>query len=217
MPRTKRLQASNTYYHVMNRGLDRRMIALDERDHRVFQAGLREIVEKYQCYVYSYCLMGNHFHILIKTKLPNLSRLMRHFSHCYTQRLNIRYQTDGPIFRGRFKSVVVSSERYLAHLVRYIHLNPVKAGVCQNASDYLWSSARQFSTQQFESWCSGHKILEFLGGDSYYEYKNLMQSEDKMGIEHFFGRHRINPVLDEETLIRCGENAVKNRPKLPGT
>ena len=84
--------------------------------------------------------MSNHYHLLVKTPEGNLSRAMRHINGVYTQRHNRMNNTDGPLFRGRYKSILIDSDSYLLHLSKYIHLNPLEAGMTDDLSKYNWSS-----------------------------------------------------------------------------
>ena len=95
----------------------------------VFLNLLSEIHRRYRVEIHCYCLMDNHYHLLIRTPLANLSRAMRHLDGIYTQRFNRQTRTDGPLFRGRYKSILVECDNYLLQLSRYIHLNPVQAKI----------------------------------------------------------------------------------------
>jgi REP element-mobilizing transposase RayT len=93
---------------------------------------LLQIHRRYRFEIHAYCLMPNHYHILVRTPLANLSRGMRHLDGLYTQYYNRKYKKDGALFRGRYKSILIDTENYLLRLSRYIHLNPVKAGLVIN-------------------------------------------------------------------------------------
>lgn len=130
MSRPLRIEFAGAFYHVMNRGLNRNSIFLDEEiDRYVFKKTVAEAVDRWKIRVHAFSLMGNHYHLLIETPLPVISRAMRHIDGVYTQRFNRRYHRDGPLFRGRFKSILIQKESYFLELVRYIHLNGVKAKI----------------------------------------------------------------------------------------
>lgn len=220
MPRSLRFQAAGSYYHVMNRGLAHADIVFNDADYEIFLRGLREISEDYQIDIYAFCLMRNHYHLLLRTRLPNLSRAMRHFSHTLAQRVNRRMERDGPVFRGRFKSIVVASDQYLKHLVRYIHMNPVKSETTARPEEYAWSSARQYHSQKFADWIAGLEIMKFFGDTrerALDTYNAFMTSNDAPEIEHFYSRERIGAVLNEDTVWRAMENAIKTGLIQPGT
>ena len=92
----------------------------------------------------AYCLMPNHYHLLLQTPDANLARAMRHINGVYTQRYNRRWKIDGQLFRGRYKCVLVQEANHLLELLRYIHLNPIRAGLCKSVDEYSWSSHPAF-------------------------------------------------------------------------
>ena len=139
MSRPFRIEYSGAWYHVMNRGLARRPIFRDD-SRKIFLDLLEEISRLFQAEVHAYSLMDNHYHLLLRTPFKGLARAMRHLNGIYTQRFNRAVGSDGPIFRGRYKARIVESEAYLVELVRYIHLNPVKAGLCKRPGDHPWTS-----------------------------------------------------------------------------
>jgi len=109
MPRPQRIEYPDAYYHVMNRGRGRQAIFHNEAYYQTFLETIKEASSRFGMEVHAYCLMGNHYHLLIKTPLGNLSRCMRHVNGVYTQRYNRLKNTDGSLFRGRFKAVLVES------------------------------------------------------------------------------------------------------------
>ena len=124
----------------MNRGRRFESIYSDEQDYALFIDLLIEISEMWNAQIAAYCLMTNHYHLLVQTPDGNLSRCMRHLNSLYTQRFNRRHGYDGPVFRGRYKSILVSDDTDLLQLVRYIHRNPLRAGVVNEMQKYPWSS-----------------------------------------------------------------------------
>ncbi len=140
MPRSLRIEYPGAWYHIMNRGLGRRSIFASNKDRETFLKLLGDISETFQIEVHAYSLMSNHYHLLIHTPEGKLSRAMRHLNGVYTQIYNKRSRTDGPLFRGRYKSLLVDSDEYLLELVRYIHLNPVEARLCVHPRGHAWTS-----------------------------------------------------------------------------
>ena len=129
MARPLRIQYPGAWYHVMNRGASHQGIFLDDEDRKDFLKLLGETSKMWRIQVHAFCLLDNHYHLLIHTPLGNLSRSMRYVNGIYTQRFNRRHGNDGPIFRGRFKAILIDADSYLLEVVRYIHLNPVKANL----------------------------------------------------------------------------------------
>ena len=126
MPRPARIEYENAFYHVMNRGRGRKTIFKEKEHYLAFLETVEEASNRFQSIVHAYCLMGNHYHLLIETPLANLGRVMRHINGVYTQRYNRLKKTDGPLFRGRYKAILVDRDAYLLQLTRYIHRNPLE-------------------------------------------------------------------------------------------
>ncbi len=124
----------------MNRGRRGEAIFTGKDDYSAFIDLLQELVEDYNVKIAGYCLMTNHYHLLLQTPDANISRSMRHLSGVYTQRFNRIHHCDGQLFRGRYKSILVDADSYLLELVRYIHRNPLEAGIVENLNRYTWSS-----------------------------------------------------------------------------
>ena len=142
MTRPLRLEFEGALYHITSRGDRRENIYETDADRQGFLSLLARICEKYNWTCHSYCLMSNHYHLLVETPEANLSKGMRQLNGVYTQDFNRRNHCCGHVFQGRFKSILVDKEAYLLELARYIVLNPVRAGMVQRAQDWPWSSFR---------------------------------------------------------------------------
>jgi REP element-mobilizing transposase RayT len=140
MARPLRIEYPGALYHVTNRGNARADTFLDDDDRNRFLSLLKDIVEHFGWICHAYCLMDNHYHLLIETPQPNLSQGMRQLNGVYTQRFNHHHQRVGHLFQGRFKAILVEKDAYLLELARYIVLNPVRAGMVDMPSQYPWSS-----------------------------------------------------------------------------
>lgn len=140
MSRPLRIEFPGAVYHVTSRGNARQEIFLDDDDRETFLATLAWVVERFGWICHAYCLMDNHFHLLIETPQPNLSLGMRQLNGVYTQRFNRTHQRVGHLFQGRFKAILVERDNYLLELCRYIVLNPVRAHMVVSAGEYRWSS-----------------------------------------------------------------------------
>lgn len=147
MPRRARLDVPGAIHHVMGRGIERRAIFLDDVDREDFLSRLERLVEKKALVVYAWALMPNHFHLLVRSTLTPLSRAMRSLMTGYAGYFNRKHERVGHLFQNRFKSVLCEEETYLLELVRYIHLNPVRAGI-ENSLDSLERSS-----------ATGHSVL----------------------------------------------------------
>jgi len=140
MTRPLRIEYDGALYHVTSRGNARQDVFLDDRDYLEFLEVLCATVKRFNWLLHAYCLMGNHYHLLIETPDGNLSAGMRQLNGIYTQRFNRRHGRVGHIMQGRYKSIVVEKETYLAELSRYIVLNPVRAGMKKSPEQWRWSS-----------------------------------------------------------------------------
>ncbi|HEY7609253.1 MAG TPA: transposase [Alphaproteobacteria bacterium] len=142
MPRPLRIQFPGAVYHMMNRGSGRQAIFADAADAQRFIELLAAIAAQLDWRCYAYCLMTNHYHLVIQTPQPNLSAGMQVFSARYTQAFNRRHGRDGHLFRGRFHAILVERESYLIPLIRYVVLNPVLANLAKDPAAWRWSSYR---------------------------------------------------------------------------
>jgi REP element-mobilizing transposase RayT len=143
MTRPLRIEYPGAVYHITARGDGRRAIFRDDVDRERFLEILLDTVSLRKWVCHAYCLMDNHYHLLIETPEPNLSRGMRSLNGEYTQAFNRRHRRPGHVFQGRYKSVLVEKERHLLELCRYVVLNPVRArGMAKRPGDWVWSSYR---------------------------------------------------------------------------
>ena len=142
MSRPIRIEFPDALYHVTSRGDRREAIFEDDEDRRAFVQTLAQVVEQFNWLCYAWCLMGNHYHLLIQTPEGNLSKGMRQLNGVYTQSSNRRHRRVGHLFQGRFKAILVDRDAYLLELARYVVLNPVRAGLVKRPENWPWSSYR---------------------------------------------------------------------------
>lgn len=142
MARPLRIEFSGAVYHVTSRGDGREAIYVDDVDRGDFLAVLASVVKRFNWRCHAYCLMGNHYHLLLETPEANLSDGMRQLNGVYTQRFNRRHRRVGHVLQGRFKAILVEKDSYLLELARYIVLNSVRAKMVRKPHSYPWSSCR---------------------------------------------------------------------------
>ena len=177
MTRQLRVDFPGARHHCMNRGLRKQTIFHDDRDAAAFCDRLSELPERFGIEVHGYALMPNHFHLMLRSVDGNLSEAMRWLSLVYTQRTNRRYGWDGPLFRGRFRSCVVDSEVYWGHLLAYLHLNPVRAGLVMTPDQGCFTSHKAYLGRAERRFLSMHELRAWYGSeDAYRDYLVDLQS-----------------------------------------
>lgn len=142
MARPLRLEFTGALYHVTARGDRKKDIYEDDDDRHAFLSVLAGVADRFNWLVHAYCLMSNHYHLLIETPDGNLAKGMRQLNGVYTQYSNRRYGRTGHLFQGRYKAILVQKESYLLEVARYVVLNPVRAQMVRSAGDWPWSSYR---------------------------------------------------------------------------
>jgi len=189
----------------MNRGRRAENIYLDKLDHKAFVKLLQETSEAWNIRIAAYCLMPNHYHMLVHTPDGNISRAMRHVNGVYTQRFNSRHHLDGQLFRGRYKSILVNGDSYLLQLVRYIHRNPVKAGMVEDLKAYSWSSHKAYlSVAKKWDWLHKGFILELLTDDKKSQiklYRRFVAVDDDKELDSVMTRKKWPSLLGPQEFI----------------
>src|SRR6266571_2903399 len=129
MARPLRITYPGAFYHVTSRGNERKDVFKSQRDREKFLEYLASATERYDAIIHVFCLLSNHYHILIETPAGNLSQIMRHINGAYTTYFNVKRKRSGHLFQGRYKAILVEADENATELSRYIHLNPVKVGI----------------------------------------------------------------------------------------
>ncbi len=167
MPRRPRVLFPGAVYHVTARGDRQEPIFVDDADRHLLLSIVGDGMARFGVLAYAYCLMGNHYHFIVCTPQANLPPLMRHVNGVYTQAHNRRHGTVGHVFQGRFKAALVDTDAYLLQACRYVELNPVRAGLADEAPRWRWSSCRAvLGLAPPPRWLAVTTILERLLGRS---------------------------------------------------
>lgn len=164
MARPLRVEFAGAFYHVLNRGHAGEAIFRSNGDREKFLQYWGKAVERFGIKVHTYCLMPNHYHFLIETPEPNLSRAVQWVNVSYAAYFNRKRQRQGHLFQGRFKSILVDADGYLKELSRYIHLNPLRADMVEQPASYPWSSYPAFiGKQKAPDWLEMDWLLSLFG------------------------------------------------------
>lgn len=201
MSRPLRFQAPGLIYHVMARGNNKMTIFLDELDYARFLEILTDVVSKFEIDSWVFCVMHNHYHLVLRTRRANLSLAIRHLNGSYAQWWNKRHEHVGHVFQGRFKAQIVEASVCLLRLCRYVLLNPVRAGLCAHPEGWQWSSFKTLAGGT-ESPC--------------VDIGSLLQSLDDKDGEIVRARlvDYINPAADPDigTFIRGDRRVIGTEP-----
>jgi REP element-mobilizing transposase RayT len=195
----------------MNRARKGQKAFNNVEDHNCFIDIVKDASEIFNLKVSAYCLMSNHYHLLVQTPDANLSRCMRHINGIFTQRYNARNGYDGTLFRGRYKSILIDADSYLLELVRYIHRNPLRAGLVDKLGDYEWSSHKGYVSKAKEwEWLHKKFILDIFSTDkklqiaAYKRYVSLEESED---LSKYYSKKNTPSIIGREDFV----NSIKKR------
>lgn len=197
MARVAREKSNTGIYHIMLRGINRQNIFEDEEDREQFIT----LINRFKGYeVYAYCLMNNHVHILIKEVEDEIATIMRRICASYVFRYNKKYERCGHLFQERFKSEIVETDEYFLTVLRYIHRNPINAGITKEVHDYRWSSYFEYLNQL--------PNIDIGFGLS------LFSQEPKRALElyvEFHNKENDDKCLDYDDFIRPSDNEIMDR------
>ena len=168
MARRPRLFGPGLLYHVIARGNQRQLTFLTDGDYRAYLIRLGTYQKRYGVKLYAYCLMPNHVHLLLQTSQVPLAKFMQGLQQTYTQRFNQVHGKVGHLFQGRYKAIVCDRDEYLVALVRYIHLNPVRARLVEDPEVYPYSGHRAYLTGDRMALIEPGPVLDMLGGQTAY-------------------------------------------------
>ena len=214
MARPLRIEYPDAYYHVSNVGVDKQKIFPSQKYYEAFIAGLEETCFRLNVEVHAYCLLKDQYHLLIKTPEANLSRFMRQVDGLYTQHYQRLKKSEGSLFKGRYKAVLVQAENYLLPLSRYIHLGVRKADL----ETYQWSSYPAYINKaKAPAWLVRDGVFEQIGGTGAKRTAALKKYMDE-GVDkelaHFYGKKNLSSIMGDEKFKKAAKgkrNASKAR------
>jgi putative transposase len=220
MARKPRIEIAGGLYHIITRGNNRRHIFRSHYDHLKFLDFLESQKTKRPFYLYAYCLMPNHVHLLAEMQDDPISRVMQALLTAYSQYHNRKYRKVGHLFQGRYKAILCQTDRYLAELVRYIHLNPVRAKMVARPEDYEYSGHRAYLGMDRSGLVDAEPVLRHFGANKkravevYTQFVNaaLGQQSQSEYYQAAEGRMLGNDELLDEVKHRIGDY-VSSRDK----
>ncbi|MFI5346961.1 MAG: REP-associated tyrosine transposase [Elusimicrobiota bacterium] len=184
MPRPPRIHYPGAVYHAMARGVDGRDIFVNDEDRHDFMGTLLCLKSQTPFSILAYCLMGNHFHLAIRVEKTSLSDIMHRLLTAYVRRFNARHAREGHLLQARYKSILCLDDAYLLALIRYIHMNPVRAGLVASPGDWPWSSDRQYAGKSANSFADTRIVDEAASacgpdGNNYEQWSTKADADFK--------------------------------------
>lgn len=226
MARPLRLQYPGAFYHITSRGNEGRAIFRTNRDREKFLSYLESAHERYGGIIHVYCLMENHYHLLLETPRGNLAQILHHINGAYTTYFNIKRRQSGHLFQGRYRGILVEKDSYGQELSRYIHLNPVRADLVETPAQYPWASYPFYiGLKEKPSWVTTEFILGYFGKDGVSARENYrrfvedgLKKESKNPLKEVFastflaGSEFIRRAKEE--LVDITDGDARNIPAL---
>jgi REP element-mobilizing transposase RayT len=164
MGRPLRIEFAGAHYHVTSRGNEQKDVFKSQKDREQFLSYLESAVIRYGAFIHAYCLMSNHYHLLLETPSGNLSQIMQHINGAYTNYFNVKRKRYGHLFQGRYKAILIEADEYAKELSRYIHLNPVRAEIVSRPDEYRWSSYLDYiGARRSPEWLQTAFLLDYFG------------------------------------------------------
>jgi len=224
MARPWRIEYEGALYHVFSRGNNQQDIFITDDDRYLFLDTIGQMSERFDTDIFAYVLMGNHYHLLLRTQKANLSRSMQWFGTTYTRRFNLDHFQSGHLFQGRFKSILVQNDAYLMQLSYYIHNNPLRAGMVKRLIDYRWSSYPAYAyNRRHTKWLNKKLILSQIHGKNkhrQYREKSQKNSDENRRIwedvRHgfLFGSRKFVKKIKDRYMVSEPDPAIPQQKSI---
>jgi putative transposase len=202
MARQPRIEFPGALYHVISRGIERRDLFSDDADRTRYLSILEKSVDRFGFHLFSYCLMGNHVHLALEVGRIPISRIMKSINTTYAGYFNARHRRSGYLFQGRYKAFLVEKDEYFLSLVRYIHENPVQAGIVGKPGDFRWSSHHQYLGKA-PRWLDTSQVLLQFGRRRQTAMRNFAAFFcEEEARPYVAARRYVQTVVGEEDFAR---------------
>ncbi len=215
MGRPLRIEYPGALYHITSRGNEKREIFRDDGDRKKFCEVLADYHDRFNVYIHSFVLMKNHYHLILETPQANLLKVMHGINGKYTGYFNRKYGRNGHLFQGRYKGILVDKDAYLLQLSRYVHLNPVKAGIIDKPERYEWSSYPGFIGKGKKyGWVEYSWILGQFGPNeqkALQEYKRFVDAGLEEAHDSLFSDVQGQVILGDETFVEKARSLLAGR------
>lgn len=197
MPRIPRLTYEGGFYHLYNRGLNKHTIFHRQKDYEKLLDKLSSLLLEGDWIIYAYCLMPNHYHLLVEQRKTPIAKLIGRLFTSYGVYFNKKYQRQGPLFQDRFKSKIVQKDSYFLEVSRYIHLNPVNANLVKTPEDYPFSSLGEYLGKYQRNIINLEKVTTLLGNHKYRveSYVKFVKNGMKLNLDKY------NPFKDKNEVV----------------
>ena len=206
MARPLRIIFPGAFYHITARGNERKAVFKSMRDREKYLEYLETASERYNAVIHAFCMMDNHYHLLLETPSGNLSQIMRHINGAYTTYFNVKRARSGHLFQGRYKAILVERDEYAKELSRYIHLNPVRAKLVEEPEDYVWSSYNFYiGKKKSPKWLRREFILGYFGNKA-----SVSQDEYRKFVHSLVGQEYDSPLRNVVGSILLGSQDFIN-------
>lgn len=218
MARRPRVHFPGALYHVISRGNQRQSLYKDDEDHHRFQTLLSEVVKRHSVTLYAYVLMPNHFHLLLEVSRAPLAKVMQSLLYRYTRHYNQRYRKVGHLFQGRYRAILCDRDIYLMELIRYLHLNPVRATMISDPSRYRWSSHRDYLRAKSEAGLAIDRGLALWGarrGQAMRAYRQFIRDGLTDGHRQEYYEVKEQRYLGDEGFVEIVHRVIDEREESP--
>ncbi|MBI2997168.1 MAG: transposase [Deltaproteobacteria bacterium] len=212
MARSPRVHFPGALYHVISRGNQRQKVFKDAQDYRRFETLLREAGKRHSLTLYAYVLMPNHIHLLLEVSRTPLSKAMQSLLYRYTRHHNRQYRKVGHLFQGRYKAILCDRDNYLMELIRYLHLNPVRAGMVRDPTRYRWSSHGQYLRGKSDSALAVDKGLQLWGvqrGAAIKAYEQFIRDGLEQGHRAEYYDVKEQQYLGEDKFVEAVQRTLE--------